>query len=350
MDFAKRKKHYKFLFLCFLLLLFTLIIITATFGIADISFMESIKIILSKIPLFNKMIKVTNVKSTHILIILNIRLPRIIMSGLIGIGLSIVGTCFQAMFKNPMADPYVLGISSGAALGATTGIILGITSSILGLSGTTIFAFLGAIITTLFVYNAARIGKKLPTNTLLLAGVTINFLLSSIISVLMLFNRNQLEDIVMWTMGSVSSASWKQISILLPFVLIGSLILLSFSKDLNIMLTGDDSAQSLGINVDFVKKIILLISSFIVAACVSVSGIIGFVGLIIPHIVRLLVGPDHRTLLPFSALSGAIFMILADTLARTLLAPTEIPVGIITSLFGAPYFLYLLIQNKKKVK
>ncbi|WP_138204298.1 FecCD family ABC transporter permease [Haloimpatiens lingqiaonensis] len=352
MNFTEKKTHYNILFIILTVILFLLIIFCAALGAADINFFKSMKILFSKLPFINILIDTSNIKASESLIVLNIRLPRILMSIIIGIGLSIVGCSFQAIFKNPMADPYILGISSGSALGATVGIILNFSflskflNSVIGIS---FFAFLGGILTTLFVYNIARVGKKLPTNTLLLSGVTMSFLLSSIISILMLFNRNQLEDIYMWTMGSVSSASWQELKIVVPIILIGSLIIISLSKDLNIMLTGDSTAESLGVNVEKVKKIILITSSLIVASCVSVTGIIGFVGLIIPHITRLIVGPDHKILFPFSALFGAIFLTITDTLARTLINPSEIPVGVITALFGAPYFLYLLYQNKKKV-
>ena len=164
----------------------------------------------------------------------------------------------------------------------------------------------------------------------------------------MLFNHTQIEKIVFWLMGSVSAASWNQVIVIVPIVIVGTIGIGIFSKDLNIMLLGEESANSLGIEVEKVKKILLFISSMIVASAVSVSGIIGFVGLIIPHTVRLLMGPDNRVLIPFSALGGAVFMILADTLARTAIPPTELPVGVITSLFGAPYFIYLLVKTKKK--
>lgn len=165
----------------------------------------------------------------------------------------------------------------------------------------------------------------------------------------MIFNREQVEKIIFWTMGGLNTANWKAVFSLFPFVLIGGFIIFIFSKDLNVMLTGDETASTLGIEVDKIKKLLLTISSIIIAACVSMSGIIGFVGLIIPHMIRLLVGPDHRVLLPFTALGGGVFMIISDTLARTLVPPAEIPVGAITSIFGAPYFIYLLIRNKKKV-
>ena len=253
------------------------------------------------------------------------------------------------MFKNPMADPYVLGISSGAALGAAIAMIFGLGVGAIGIGGVTLFAFIGAILTVSLVYLIAKTGTKIPASTLLLAGISINYLFSAAISLLMLFNHAQIEKIVFWLMGSVSAASWNQVYILVPIVVLGTIGIGIFARDLNIMLLGEDSANSLGVEVERVKKILLFISSMIVASAVSVSGIIGFVGLIVPHTIRLLIGPDNRVLIPFSAIGGAIFMILADTMARVAIPPTELPVGSITSLFGAPYFIYLLVKTKKKV-
>lgn len=349
MSYINKRKHYKFLLIILLAVLAGLTIVSSTLGVANISFYQSMKILSSNIPFIGKYINIDGISHTHKLIILNLRLPRIVLSALVGTGLSLVGCVFQAIFKNPMADPYVLGISSGSALGASIAIILGISTSFLGANGVTILAFAGAILTTLLVYSIAKTGTKLPTNTLLLAGVSVSFLLSSIISLLMIFNREQVERIIFWTMGSLNAANWKSVFSLLPFILIGGSTIFVFSKDLNVMLTGDETASTLGIEVDKVKKLLLIISSIIIAACVSMSGVIGFVGLIIPHMIRMVVGPDHRILLPFTALGGGIFMIISDTLARTLVPPAEIPVGAITSIFGAPYFIYLLIKNKKKV-
>jgi iron complex transport system permease protein len=323
-------------------------ILSSTLGAANISFKESIYIILKNIPLLGSGVKI-DIPATHSLIIMKIRLPRIVAATLVGAGLSVVGTSFQAMFKNPMADPYVLGISSGAALGGALAIVLGIAEKFLGLGAVTLFAFIGALSSSLIVYNIARVGNKIPTTTLLLAGVSVSFFMSSIISMLMVFNRQAVEKIVFWTMGSLSTANWKENTILFMFIAVGTTIVYYFNKDLNIMLTGDESARSLGVNVEAVKKILLIISSLIVAAAVSFCGIIGFVGLIVPHAMRMLIGPNHKYLIPYSALGGALFLVICDTAARTLAAPSELPVGAVTALFGAPYFIYLLIRNKKRV-
>lgn len=348
MSSTKKNSYYSITFIIMACMLFISIILSSTLGVANITFSKSMQILMSKIPFINKLLNVDNISETHKLIIINIRLPRIILSALIGAGLSVVGCVFQAIFKNPMADPYVLGISSGSALGASISIVMGFSSMALGIAGTTLFAFIGAIFTTVLVYFIAKTGTKLPTNTLLLAGVSVSFLFSSINSLIMIFNRDRVEQIVFWTMGSLASATWKQVISLFLFVIIGFILIIIYSRDLNLMLMGDETACSLGIEVNFVKKFLLIVSSIIIASCVSVSGVIGFVGLIVPHITRMIVGPNHKVLIPFSTLGGAIFMIICDTLSRILAPPAEIPVGAITALFGAPYFIYLLIKNKKR--
>jgi iron complex transport system permease protein len=325
------------------------IVLSATFGAAHISFLDTVQIMCSKIPIIGNLIPIGNIDTSHTMIVLNLRLPRIILSALVGAALSVVGAALQGMFKNPMADPYVMGISSGASLGAAIAIVAGMEYTFLGIGFITMFAFVGSIMTIVCIYNIARVGNKIPSTTLLLAGIAINFMLLSMVSVIMVFNRNQVEKIVFWVMGSVSAASWNQIAFLFPMVLIGIMIILVFSRDLNLMSMGEETAKSLGTEVEKVKKILIVICSLLVAASVSVSGAIGFVGLIIPHAIRLLSGSDHRSLLPFSAVGGAMFMVICDTISRSAAAPMEIPVGAVTSILGSPYFIYLLYKNKKKV-
>ncbi|BEP27736.1 FecCD family ABC transporter permease [Helicovermis profundi] len=329
-----------------ILLLIVFMVFVSTIGAVKIPFSDSIKILVSKIPLINKFVDVSNIKHSHLQIILNIRFPRIVLSALIGGSLAASGSVFQGVFKNPMADPYVLGVSSGAALGASIVIIFFNTVSYLGISTVVVGAFIGAVLSILIVYNLSRIGGKTPTVTLLLAGIAINFFLSSIISLLMALNRDQVERIIFWTMGSVSAASWSKIYIILiPFIIV-NILFIFFAKDLNLLLLGEDSAQSLGVDVEKTKIVLLVLSSLSTAAAVSVSGIIGFVGLIVPHAVRIISGPDHRRLIPFAIVGGSIFMVISDTISRTIVAPTEIPIGVVTAMFGAPYFLYLLVKNK----
>ena len=348
MTFIENKSYYKRIFAVGVFSLLIVIIVATNFGVADISLKQTAIIIISKIPILNNFVSLEGINPTSAIILLNLRLPRIILSCLVGAALSVVGTSFQGIFKNPMADPFILGVSSGAALGATITMVFLNEINFLGMSMVAFNAFVGAILTTFLVYNIARVGTKVPVTTLLLSGVAINYLLSSVISLMMTFNRDNIEKIVMWTMGSFSTAGWNQVILLFIIVVPSILFIFTFSRDLNIMLLGEESARSLGIDVNGLKKYILLISTLMVAAVVSVSGIIGFVGLIVPHAIRMIFGPDNRVVIPFSALGGAIFLIICDTLARAVVPPSEIPVGIITSIFGVPFFIYLLYRTKKK--
>lgn len=321
----------------------------STVGAAGVSLADCIKIIGSTLPVLGAHIDISALDPSSALIILKIRLPRIVLAALIGMALSASGAVFQGIFKNPMADPYVLGVSSGAAVGATAVILAGVGGSILGFSVLTIGAFVGAMATALLVYSIARTGGKTPVITLLLAGIAVNFFLSAVISTAMAINKDQMERIIYWTMGSVATANWLKVLTTGIPVILGVILITFYARDLNAMSLGEDNARSLGIDSEKLKKRLLVLSSIVTASAVAVSGIIGFVGLVVPHVVRMATGPDHRTLLPFSTLAGAIFMILADTLSRTLVAPAEMPLGVITSLFGAPYFLLLLYRGKSKL-
>lgn len=333
--------------LILILLLIFSILISITFGAVKIPLTDTVKIILSKIGLFSSNLDLSDIKQSNFFIVLNIRLPRILLAGLVGAVLSLVGSSYQAIFKNPMADPFVMGVSSGAAFGATIGILLGFNTGILGFGLISILAFLGALITTFIVYNLSRIGNKVNTLSILLAGIVMSSLLSAGISVMMIFNENELIKIVSWTMGSFNAASWTQIIVVFIPTIIGLIFLMSLSKELNLIVLGEEEAQTLGVNVERVKKLTLVLASILAGLAVSVSGIIGFVGLIIPHLFRMLFSPDHRILLPVSIFGGATFLIICDTLARSLMPNMEIPVGIITSLFGGPFFLYLLKKSNR---
>ena len=281
------------------------------------------------------------------IIFFSLRLPRALLAFSSGGALSISGACLQGMFKNPMADSYVIGVSSGAALGATIALAFGTTLAFLGFGAVSILSFLGALLAVLFVYRLSRIKGKVSTFSLLLSGIAVSALASALVYCLMILFRDKMEHIVMWTMGSFSSASWDKAFIALPVMIGASALCLLYAKDLNIMLQGDEAARHLGVDSNGVRRNLIVITTIAAAAAVSVSGIIGFVGLIIPHILRLILGPDHRTLLPYSFFGGGIFLLLADTLARTLLDSQEIPVGVITALIGVPFFLYLLRKGKK---
>lgn len=349
MLYTEKKSCYRKIFVLGIILLMIVIVAAANIGVANISFRQTAEIILSKVPFVNRFISLDNIKESSVIIILKLRLPRIILASLVGAGLSVVGVSFQGIFKNPMADPYVLGISSGAALGATLAIVFGVETPVAGLSVTSLCAFAGAVLTTFTVYNVARVGGKVPSTTLLLSGIAISYLLSALISLIMTFKREHIEKIVMWTMGSVSTASWNQVIVLLPVLALTVTVLYFFARELNVFLLGEDNARTMGVEVERLKKYILFLCTFQVAVAVSVSGIIGFVGLIVPHAVRIITGSDNRIVIPFSALGGAIFLVICDTIARSIVPPVEIPVGIVTSIFGVPFFMYLLYKTKRKV-
>lgn len=273
-------------------------------------------------------------------------MPRVILGFLTGGALAVCGSAYQGIFKNPMADPFILGVSSGAALGASIGIVMNFSASLLGLNGTAILAFIGSFLTIFLVYSISRVGRKVPVASLLLSGIAVGQSLSAFMSLLMIFNVQSMNQIMFWTMGSLNGKGWNQVLIVLPYVIVGLMILFTSLRELDIMLLGEDTATQLGVNTEALKKKILISSSIITAAVVSVTGIIGFVGLVVPHVVRMLMGPKHRILVPFSLVFGGTFLILCDTLARTV-SSQEIPVGIITAAFGGPFFIYLLRKSKK---
>ena len=261
-----------------------------------------------------------------------------------GAALSVCGAAYQSIFRNPLTDPYVLGISSGASLGAAIAILLGLEAYLLGLGAC---ALATGLLTILVIYRIASIGNRMHTTTLLLTGVCLTFLISALVSFLMVLHQDKMESIIFWTMGSFASAAWSDVAIVAPVVVTGICVVLYYSRDLNLLLAGSEAAKSMGVEVERVKKILLLVTTLMVAFCVSACGVIGFVGLVVPHCIRLLLGPDNRRVVPYSILVGALFMLLCDTLARTLLMPSELPVGSLTAMVGAPLFIYLLYKNKK---
>lgn len=296
--------------------------------------------------LFLGSVDISSFDGNSLYIIKEIRLPRVIMCVLTGAGLSVCGAAYQAIFRNPLSDPYTLGISSGASFGAALAIVLGLDSFFFGIGG---FAFLFALLTVWVIIRIASVGNRLHITTLLLAGISINFLMSALISILMVMNQKSMDKIIFWTMGSLSGSKFSDIFVVLTFVLLGIIIIRVYARELNALLTGNDSARSLGVNVERTKKLVLFFSTLMIGVIVSYCGVIGFVGLIVPHIIRLLVGSDNRRIIPYSVYGGMIFMLLADILSRTLIAPSELPIGSITAVVGAPFFIYLLYNAKKKL-
>ena len=327
----------------FLLLVLVVVLATAL-GSVKISMPTIGNILLSRLPFVEIPHTWADTLET---IIIDIRLPRVILAGLVGAALATAGATYQGLFRNPLADPYFIGVVQGAALGAVIAFLLpnGGQSVLI----VPLFAFCGALVSIFMVYNLARVGKNLPMTTFILAGVALGALFGSAVSYLIISSGDKIHGIVFWLMGSFALSHWLEVWLVLPCVLVGVGVILLFARHLNVMQLDEEQAQQLGINVERLKIILLAMAVLITAAAVSFTGIIGFVGIIVPHAVRLLWGADHRFLLPLSVLSGAIFMMLADLLARSLLAPTEIPVGIITALVGAPFFFYLLRRRRRVI-
>ncbi len=328
-------------------LIILLLLVTAfavSIGSADIPLSTVVKILVSKLPGVHIDQTWSNGTET---IIVDTRLPRIILAGLVGASLAVAGATYQGLFRNPLADPYLIGVSQGALLGAAIAMLLPIGwQGFANFETVPMLAFSGALITVAIVYGIAHTGRSLPVTTLILAGVALGSFMTSITSYLMITNED-LHGIISWMLGRFSLGNWDQVWSVLPFTVIGTMVIWLHSRPLNVMQLDEDQAKQLGINVERVKLLLLICATLITAAAVSFCGTIGFVGLIVPHAVRLVWGPDHRFLLPLSALAGAIFLILADTAARTVMEPTDVPVGVITAFVGAPFFLYLLRRKKR---
>lgn len=278
-------------------------------------------------------------------IVWNIRLPRVILGCLVGASLAVAGAVMQALFQNPMADPYIVGVSSGAALGAVAAMMLGITLNVAGYGATPVLSFLGAIGVTALVYALSQRGGRVQTATLLLTGIAVGSLAGSLTSFLMLSNDSLSPVVLSWMLGSLAGRDWTHVAALAPQAVIGCAAAGLMARPLNVLLLGDEAALNVGLDVHRTKRWLLALASLLAAGAVSVSGVIGFVGLVIPHVCRLLVGPDHRVLVPVSAVAGALLLVLADVAARMVLAPVELPIGIITSTLGCPFFLYLLHRH-----
>jgi len=278
-------------------------------------------------------------------ILWDLRFPRLVLAMLVGAALAQSGAVMQGFFQNPMADPYIVGVSSGASFGATLGMVLHLDFWVGGFSATPIMAFAGALGTTFLVYALSLRGGRVPVVLLLLIGVAVGALAAAGTSFLMILGNEDTRLVLFWLLGSLSSRRWDHVQMIIPYFLVGVTVIWIYARDLNVLLLGEETAQQTGVDVEQVKRIILSASALLAAAAVSVSGIIGFVGLIVPHLMRVITGPDHRKLIPLSALSGALLMILADLVARTVISPSEIPIGIITSVLGCPFFLFLIARR-----
>ncbi|WP_447980194.1 FecCD family ABC transporter permease [Candidatus Nitrospira bockiana] len=280
-------------------------------------------------------------------ILLKVRLPRVLLSFMVGGCLAAVGVGLQALLRNPLADPYVLGISSGAALGAALAMLFGVGTTLFVLSAVPLFAFLGGLLSILLVYWIAISYGHLPVHTLLLAGVVLNAIFSAFIMfITSIMEPTRSFGMMAWLMGSLIAPDYPTLAAMAVYLAVGGGVLFKQTNALNLLTLGEDMARSLGVEVEAAKKTIFFTSALLTGAIVSASGLIGFVGMVVPHAVRLLLGPDHRVLLPASALVGGMFLTAADAVARSILAPAEIPVGVVTALAGGPVFIYLLATRK----
>lgn len=287
-------------------------------------------------------------EKTYTFIVWNIRLPRTVLIALTGAALSGSGAAYQGLFRNPLADPFLIGVASGAGLGAVIAMSIQWPYSFWGLMAIPMSAFIAALLTVFIVYFLARVGRTVPTTNLILAGVAFSSFATSLTSFLMLRSTSEVRRALGWLLGGASQSGWTAVLAMLPYLAIGLGILLFSGYRLNLLQFGDDQAQQLGLNVTRTKTILLVAASLATAAAVAFAGIIGFIGLIVPHIMRLWFGGDYRRLIPLSIIGGASALLIADVIARIVLAPQEIPVGIVTALVGAPFFLWVLRRVKNQ--
>lgn len=323
-----------------LLALIGSIVAAICIGPVNIPPQTTIEIIFSKISPFS-----SHTNTIFDTIVIDVRIPRVLMALLAGMCLSTSGAVMQGVLRNPLASPYILGVAAGAAFGAALSMILGI-GEWLGVYSVYLMAFIFAFVAIFLVYGLSK-ARATTTETLILAGIAVGAMFNAFVSLLMYVSGESLRSLVFWIMGGLWTSSWGTVIIILPVAVVGSVLLFGFSWDLNVMTLGDEAALSLGVNVKRRKVILLILSTLLAAIVISATGIIGFIGLVAPHIARMVIGTDYRLLLPTASLMGMLLLLLADTFTRTIVAPTEIPVGIITTMIGVPFFAYLLIKSKR---
>ena len=324
------------------LLLLTSMVLALTVGPAGITVKQTIAILVSGVQHTDT----STFSAAQHRIIWQLRLPRILTAAIAGLVLAISGMVYQALFRNPMADPYVLGISSGAAFGVALGAFVGAIGGATGAWQVPIAAFLGSGGTALLILMLSGGVRRSPT-TLLLTGIALNFLLSALMTLFMYLNRAQLQSIMQWTLGSFGTASWQKLGFMAGAAAVAIIPILLLSRELDILLMDEASALSLGVEVRRIRLLLLLCSTLATSVTVAFCGVIGFVGLMVPHIMRMISGPRHRALMLFTLLGGALMSVASDTVARTVIAPSELPVGVITAIAGTPLFFLLLINHRR---
>jgi len=328
-----------------MLLLFITIIASISLGSSNISFTDVWRILWYSLPMNDNADQFYS--KGEIAIVTQIRLSRVLLAALVGACLALAGVGFQGVLRNPLADPYTLGVASGSSVGAAFIILMGYQLW-LGIWTIPLFAFVTGIATLLGVIALAHYRGSMQIQTLILSGVIIQSFLGSFVSLMVSMSQGVVNEILFWIMGSIAMKSWDHMYSLLPFLIISLPVLMYYGQILNLFSLGEKEAAYMGVKVERSKLIILCVSTLLTAAAVSVSGVIGFVGLVVPHLIRLLIGPDYRLLIPLSAIGGGIYMVWADTIARLVLSPKELPLGVVTALVGAPVFTYLLTRKTRK--
>ncbi len=346
---AKRARRRPTLVLALLALgLVAVLFLAGAFGAVRIDVADMLRMTVDRLPLVDL---AETWRATDATILFQIRLPRVLGGALVGAALATAGVLFQGLLRNPMADPYIIGTSSGAALGATIAMVLPVSIAFLGFGLVSLAAFAGGLGSVFLVYNLARVGGRTPIISMLLAGFVVSALLAAIISFMIAISDRldlNIRSVYSFLMGHISVVGWEQLAVITPLVIVGVILARLYAFRLNAFALGEEGAAYVGVEVERDKVIILAVGSLLTAAAVSIGGLIGFVGLVMPHAVRLILGPDHRLLVPAAALAGAVFVVVADLLARLVLAPAEIPVGVITAIVGAPFFLYLLRRSRRE--
>ena len=342
---AARWRGVGLLCLCLVALVLAVLVAVAV-GAVAIPLPAVVGLLLARLPFLSPTVAYPETFKT---ILFEIRLPRVALTAVMGASLAAAGATYQGLFRNPLADPYLVGVASGAGLGATIVLTLNLPSTILGLSAVPLAAFAGAILTVALVVLSAQVGRTTPITTMLLAGVALGAFASAFTTFLMLRSPDGMHRAFNWLLGGYSGGGWLPFWLVLPYLVVGLVVLQINARALNVLQLDEEQARQLGINVERLKLALVVAATLMTAAAVAFGGLVGFVGLVVPHVLRLLGGPDHRWLIPLSAVGGAAFLILADLIARTAIAPTELPVGIVTALIGAPFFVFLLRRLKRSV-
>jgi len=320
---------------------------SAAVGAVPIPPVTAARILLARLPALHIR---ADWPASYATILYEIRLPNLALTALTGMALAGSGAAFQGLFRNPLADPYVIGVASGAGLGAVLAMAAHWPAGVLGLAAVPVAGFIGAVLTVGLVYSLSRVGGSTPVTTLILAGVAVSSFATAGTSLILLLSTSELHRAITWMVGGFSIGGWEPVLAALPYLLLGLGVLVLLGRPINVLQFGDEQARQLGLDVERLKLVIVIAASLVAATAVSFSGIIAFVGLIVPHLTRLLWGPDYRRLLPLATLLGGSFLLAADTAARAVLSPRELPVGVVTSIVGAPFFLWLLHRARRRLR